>query len=280
MRILQTTDLNEASNPVNTQVAHQRTSEKYAHVSSERIIQLFENKNFTLEGVSKSRSKKYDGYQKHMMIFTRDDLRIDDENHLRFLVRNDHSGMGSVGIDLGIFRTICANGMEIGDKNFSHRIRHSGNAEQKVHQSFEYFMDNLIKIKTFIGDLKSNPTTREQREALAHMVCQYRLSGNKKLVSFDANSALEHRREEDTANDFYTVFNRLQESLLRGGISFDAWGKVRGEDREAILKKRTRAITSLDMSMKANKAVYNMVEEMLIGKKDSPEKESELLLAA
>src|SRR5579864_1583703 len=65
---------------------------------------------------------------------------------------------------------------------------------------------------------------------------------------------LRARRREDTGNDLYTVFNRVQENAIKGGLRrYDAEGE----------RHTTRAITEIDQSVKVNKLLYSFAEKLL-----------------
>ena len=62
------------------------------------------------------------------------------------------------------------------------------------------------------------------------------------------------RRYEDRRDDLWTVYNRVQESLIKGGLSGRT---VQGKNN------RTRAVTSIDGDVKLNRALWVMAENML-----------------
>ena len=61
------------------------------------------------------------------------------------------------------------------------------------------------------------------------------------------------RRYEDRQDDLWTVYNRIQESLLKGGLSGrTAKGK----------RTHTRAVNGIDGDVKLNRALWVMAEEL------------------
>ncbi|PLC59970.1 hypothetical protein B9P82_27665, partial [Citrobacter sp. L55] len=64
---------------------------------------------------------------------------------------------------------------------------------------------------------------------------------------------LSPRRWQDEQNDLWTVFNRLQENLQKGGLAGrTAQGK----------RSRTRAVKGIDGDLKLNRALWVMAEEL------------------
>lgn len=64
---------------------------------------------------------------------------------------------------------------------------------------------------------------------------------------------LSPRRWQDEQNDLWTIFNRLQENLSKGGLSGrSAQGKL----------SRTRAVNGIDGDIKLNRALWVMAEKL------------------
>lgn len=64
---------------------------------------------------------------------------------------------------------------------------------------------------------------------------------------------LQPRRFEDKNDDLWTVYQRLQENLIKGGLSGrNAKGK----------RSRTRSVNGIDGDIKLNKALWVMTEKM------------------
>jgi len=62
------------------------------------------------------------------------------------------------------------------------------------------------------------------------------------------------RRHEDSRDDLWTVFNRLQENLSKGGLDVrTATGK----------RTRSRSVKGIDGDVKLNRALWVMAENML-----------------
>lgn len=64
---------------------------------------------------------------------------------------------------------------------------------------------------------------------------------------------LQPRRFEDKKDDLWTVYQRLQENLIKGGLSGrNAKGK----------RARTRSVNGIDGDIKLNKALWVLTEQM------------------
>jgi len=102
------------------------------------------------------------------------------------------------------------------------------------------------KINTFTQRiLTSNEMTELAQKA-------YDLRGGGRVAtSEELAEILNPRRAEDTPNNLWTVFNRVQEAVLRGGnMIVDARGRMR----------TAKPIRNLDKSLKFNQELWSMAE--------------------
>ena len=90
------------------------------------------------------------------------------------------------------------------------------------------------------------------RHALANAALKYRFGEDHQPVT--VSQLLTPRRREDYSDDLWTVYQRVQENLMKGGLSGrTAQGK----------SSRTRAVTGIDGDVKLNRALWVMAENML-----------------
>jgi hypothetical protein len=80
--------------------------------------------------------------------------------------------------------------------------------------------------------------------------------GEEKMI--DINQMLAIRRVEDSGSDLWSVFNRVQENLLNGGIL-----TVTPKDNGKVRRSRSRAIRSIDQNLVVNKMLWSLTESVL-----------------
>ncbi len=73
-----------------------------------------------------------------------------------------------------------------------------------------------------------------------------------------ADQLLIARRHEDRPNDLWTCFNRVQENVIRGGLSY----RQTNEETGRIAHRTTGAVRSVDGDVKLNRALWVLAEEM------------------
>ncbi|EOV8086273.1 integrase arm-type DNA-binding domain-containing protein [Providencia rettgeri] len=80
---------------------------------------------------------------------------------------------------------------------------------------------------------------------------QYRFGEESQPITEE--QVLQPRRWEDKKDDLWTIYQRLQENLIKGGLSGrNAKGK----------RARTRSVNGIDGDIKLNKALWVMTEKM------------------
>lgn len=90
-----------------------------------------------------------------------------------------------------------------------------------------------------------------RQRVCAETALEYRYNG--KHIPVHAETLLRSNRLEDKADDFWTVYQRTQEYIIRGGQS----GRTAKGQRA-----RTRAINGIDGDIKTNRFLWSLAEKM------------------
>lgn len=242
--------MNQLLNPVYTK--NHLNSSKYTQVFSSDVISLFEKENFILENTvfKKTRSERKNGFQKHVLIFTRPDLQIDSENQIRVLVTNSHDGSSSFRINLGIYRFVCSNGLIVGETFFNAKIRHSAkNITLKINEA----IDEVVRLAPV---LKANILKMQSTTVADYSLFEKNLSTYFKKPLF-SEDLFKVRREADKSPTLYNAFNVVQENILNGGIRYTIL------DQDDVKIKKTRKIKSLDTNFEVNQLLWETASQLL-----------------
>lgn len=94
----------------------------------------------------------------------------------------------------------------------------------------------------------------EESNAFAKAALSLRYDPNdRKPAPITESQILAPRRNADTGADLWTTFNRVQENLVRGGLNARTTNGRRA---------RTREVTGIDQSVKVNRALWLLADEM------------------
>jgi len=202
---------------------HERTSDKYVHVKTNKIIDDLKNLGWFPYSATQSKVKKKenDGTQTHMIRFRREaDLDIKktkDTVITELLGVNGHDGRTRLQFYSGVFRMICGNGMIVMEQDFGgFNIKHIGYSFKDIEQLVINHVNGMSSVLDRISDYTSTKLTHEQKLILAlraHKACQ--LSKNLEYAKL-----LTIRREEDSRENLWSTFNIIQENIIKGGIKY------------------------------------------------------------
>jgi hypothetical protein len=259
--------LQQNEKPLQTTNGYQTTSSKYTHVNSLELCKQFQDLGFDYIGTSSalSRSPEKDGFQRHLMAFTRDDLVLSDGERMQILCLNSHDGSSSLRFNLGIFRHACANGIVSGESIHEQRIIHLGNIEKQIQESIKFIASQADNVKATLRQMQAQEITLEQSQDLLRFASDLRLSSVKNLDRVALDTIDQIRRKEDKGQDIWTVFNRVQEAVIKGGIDYT----IKLEKRDPITSeiitsfsdRTTREIKQAKRQIELNKALYNKALE-------------------
>jgi hypothetical protein len=200
---------------------HPDRSGKYVHISTEPVLQHMLDAGY---GVSRAqqttaRNPTRAGYARHLLAFRpaksfNKKARVGDMVP-EVVLLNSHDGNCSYRLHVGMYRLVCANGMIAGNDFASLRIRHMGSpAEQVLEASEEVFEHYVPRLIDWVE--RATTTKLTQRTQVEFAARAQALRHDPK--AFDAKELLRVRRTEDKGNDLWSVYNRVQENLMRGGI--------------------------------------------------------------
>jgi len=235
------------------------TSDKFKLADSEAIISTLESKGFIHRNTSFGTPRKEErrGYQKHVMVFERDDLQVDSENRFQILITNAHDGTSSLRINLGIYRLVCANGLVIGSTLFERRIRHVG---PSFYEELELGIDDIVAqsgtIVKKVKEMKGTTLSYFDKVELVKKMFNVRypkISPN--MVNI--GRALEPIRSEDDKQDLFTVFNLIQEKLIRGGLEYYVT-RTDKEGAESLVRTHARRLKAVDKITTINKGLWEV----------------------
>ncbi len=223
-------------------------SSKYKQVNTAEVIEVFKDNGFYIMGtsVAKPRTEHRKGFQKHVVAFTRDDLNTGNGEQLQLLLTNSHDGTTSFRLDSGIFRFVCANGLVVGDTTHTTRIKHVGDCLNKIDEAIKYQLDRLPQVAAEVERFKGIVLDPDTVADFSMRSAELRVPEVKALIPVRA------RRSADLPNDLWTVYNRVQEGLIRGGLWY--------ESKEGEFK-RLRKLSSIDTVSKVNKELWNLAKD-------------------
>ena len=232
----------------------------------------------------KARKKTTDGYQKHMLTFEHPDYKVDQVKEVeledgttetqiepateypQLLLTNSHDGGNSFSLSAGIFRLVCSNGLVIKTEDYgSARLVHKGYSFDAVRKLVNEFHVTIDEVLTKITAMKEVELTKEQQIEFAKKAALLRFTAksyNEDNIAdvVDLDGLLNVERKEDKGNGLYEVFNRVQESLVKGKYLYASSGKVNAEGTKT---RKARPIKNFKQSIDVNKKLSELAFELV-----------------
>lgn len=232
-------------------------SKKYTFLPTSRIIEDMDKLGWKVTQAKANRYRNSDNaeFGNHVIRFYHPDIFLKKpdggkEAYINVVVMNNHTGRGSFRFEIGIFRLVCSNGLVIKDQDFgSFQLRHSGYSFEELQGTMQTAIDRLPDLVGRINMLTQKIMTKEEQLEFAQKAFQLR-SAPEKLLSLDAlEEMLVPRRKEDEGDSLWTVFNRIQEGVMRGGfMSIGSNGRLR----------KVKGIRNIQKDIQLNQSMWEM----------------------
>lgn len=236
-------------------------TKKYSFFSTKEIISELAKSGWSLakQGEVKIRktSKNYNsriGKQKHLLIFENPNFIIENEGKINICIRNAHDGGGCLEIFYGFMRIVCSNQIfskSLGDGKLI-KLRHSQNHMIEFQETIKNVSLMVDRYKRQIMSLKSKTLNVSEIHSLAEQAILARFGEISKVAQeLDVRSLFNTKRIEDEGNNAWVVFNRIQEHLIKGGVTYDSTNK-----KGLSIERKTRALKGINSQVEFNDTLY------------------------
>jgi hypothetical protein len=238
-------------------------SERYTFVPTFKIISHLKKLGWLPTAAKMNKNKQSLEYGQHMIRFARKDSQSFGDSVPELIVVNSHDRTKRLFFGIGVFRAFCTNGMVVFDESLPH-----SNFVQK-HMNVEFSdVENIMKkvvtqfnvLASKVKDYKTIQLTEIERNKFAYVAKEAHW-GKDSII--DPKALLEVRRVEDKSNDLWTVFNRIQENVTKGGIHYSAPSDKTGK----IRKRTTRTIKNVSRDIKINQALWMLMAAFAVNRK-------------
>ncbi|HFE3291647.1 TPA: DUF932 domain-containing protein, partial [Escherichia coli] len=200
--------------------AHESRSDRYAYIATSEVLNGLRDNGFHPFMVCQTRVRNLDKreHTKHM-IRLRHAGQINGTEAKEIILLNSHDGSSSYQMLAGVFRFVCHNGLVCGDTVADIRIPHKGNVTERVIEGAFEVLDQFDNVENHMDAMKSVTLNALEKRIFADAALALRYDEKDGPAPIAASQLLEARRFEDRKDDLWTTFNRVQENIIRGGLS-------------------------------------------------------------
>ena len=259
--------------------ASPETSSRYGFVNTADAINILQDNGFSPVRAIQKPSRKGGSvlFNDHMITFNAPKAFDGSGERGELILYNSHNAKSSLKLFAGAFRFICSNGIVAGE-GFEAKLRHSmltangfNDLVNDQAKALPALMDSIERLKSIAMDPKQvldfaydaaelrwgmDPTWKPNSE-LTNTTEAESLRGSFATAQTvtDMNAT---RRYGDAGADAWTVFNRAQESLIRGGVRIRSYTErnQHGADRKA------RPIAALAETVRVNRKLWDLADAL------------------
>jgi hypothetical protein len=246
-------------------------SERYVPINTEMVVNSFEAAGYQINKVKSSsvRDPLKDGYQKHLIRMSHPDTSLKIEGLTpEIILKNSFDGSSSFRLNIGVYRLICSNGLEVGTTFTSERVRHVGkDVLFQVLQAAERIKLGLPQLANEIEVMRGYQMSQYEALELANMLGEnVLLKGKSNVISTNFNKLLYARRPGDKPHDAFTVMNVIQENALKGFYSYQTETPYLPGVKDPQMKIQTktgRAVRSIDKTSDINRSIWDFTLDLI-----------------
>lgn len=196
-----------------TKTPSPKVSNRYSFADSEYYLQKFIDADWFIHSarqVSKSE------YAPHQVILRNKDIATVGDLLPQLIFTNSHNGIKKMTMDTGIYRLVCSNGLVVPTSiTQSLSIKHIDLGDSTTDTIVNSFYEKIPIIMNNIDRMRNKILTNDEIDNFTYNALQIRFIN---AVGININDVVKPSRIEDYSDDLWTVFNVVQEKIIRGGI--------------------------------------------------------------
>lgn len=234
-------------------------SSRYGFVNTYSVIEAMREHGFVPTHARSylKRAEDNKGFAKHMIRFRKagDNVKrlMVGDVVPQFILINSHDRSSQFHVLGGLFRLVCANGLMVshGSNVQPVVVRHTVSAVDGVLDATGQLIKHQKLVFEHVDEMKGTKLDEKQARLFAEQALALRPT---RAGSIDSTLLLQPRRSEDAGMDVWSVYNRCQENLMRGGLA-----GVTSNNRAVI----TRGVDSINADIQINAGLWRLAMDTI-----------------
>lgn len=235
---------------------HESRSDRYTQIPTSQVITGLRSAGFQPFEVAQSgaRDEGKRGHTRHMIRLRREGMALVGDSHPEIILVNSHDGTSAYHMMFGWFRLVCSNGMVVADGPADEiKVRHSGNPAHILDSVVDGAHLLVASVDEQAETLERFRSTRlSDAEATIFAESAIDVRYDDRPAGLTPRHVLTANRAADQGSDLWSVTNRIQENLVRGGVSF----------RDGRRRRSIREVASIGANTKLNQAIWSLANKM------------------
>ena len=237
---------------------HASRSERYTYIPTIDVLRGLRKEGFEpfMVAQGQSRVEGKAEFTNHMIRMRHAGKVQTKPEANEIILINSHDGASSYQMLDGMLRFVCCNGLVVGKVVEDIRIPHKGNIQGEVIEGAFRVLDQFETVEASAEGMKALTLQPEEETAFATAALALRFgerTDDQPPPPITAEQLIEARQPEDLGHSLWTIFQRSQENIMRGG---QPGRSVQGR------RLHTRPVGSIDRGVSLNRALWVLAEEM------------------
>lgn len=231
---------------------HASRSERYRYIPTAAVLTELRAEGFQPFMVAQTRVRHTDRreYTKHM-IRLRHASQIHGAEADEIILLNSHDGSSSYQMLAGMFRFVCCNGLVCGDIVADVRVPHKGDVSGQVIEGAYEVLHGFERVNESRAAMQAITLDEGEAAVFARSALALKYDRTDKPAPITEAQLLTPRRFDDRRPDLWSVFNRTQENLTKGGL---AGRSAHGR------RQHTRPVQGIDQDIRLNRALWLLAD--------------------
>ena len=241
---------------------------RYSYVPTYELLEAFYKLGWL---PTHSRQNGSSPYSRHMIRLNNEKLGYmdlkSDKVKPQIVLDNSHNGMSPAQVHMGLFRLVCTNGLIIAMPGMytSVRLRHVGIDMKELKELMIVVANQYSKVSSHISEMQEFILDEPQKEEFVIKAIAARepnvfikedgtIDMQKATTIVNPSRILDPIRGEDKKEDLWTVFNVVQERLVKGEF-----------ERQTMSGRKTspKGINNATRHLNFNKVLWTIAEEIM-----------------
>ena len=233
---------------------HGSRSERYAYIPTATVLTKLRQEGFEPFMVCQTRVRNEDRreFTKHM-IRMRHASQINGSEANEIILLNSHDGTSSYQMLAGMFRFVCHNGLVCGETTADIRVPHKGDVAGEVIEGAYEVLQGFEQVQASRDAMRVITLEAGEEEILARSALALKYDAPTRPAPVTETQLLAPRRFDDRRPDLWSVFNRIQENMVKGGLTARTSNGRR---------QRTREVQGIDQNLRLNRALWMLADGM------------------
>ena len=233
---------------------HGSRSERYAYIPTATVLTKLRQEGFEPFMVCQTRVRNEDRreFTKHM-IRMRHASQINGSEANEIILLNSHDGTSSYQMLAGMFRFVCHNGLVCGETTADIRVPHKGDVAGEVIEGAYEVLQGFEQVQASRDAMRVITLETGEEEILARSALALKYDDPTRPAPVSETQLLAPRRFDDRRPDHWSVFNRIQENMVKGGLTARTSNGRR---------QRTREVQGIDQNLRLNRALWMLADGM------------------